>query len=61
VVVRAAYGAAESANVGGVMSQYMLLVHEEEVAPAVQAERENVTPTLVELHAGLHGAITHLA
>jgi len=38
------------------MSQYMLLVYEEEVEPAVQAEREQVTPTLVELHASLRDA-----
>jgi hypothetical protein len=38
------------------MSQYMLLVYEEEVDPAVQAEREKVTPTLLELHAGLREA-----
>jgi hypothetical protein len=38
------------------MSQYMLLVYEEEVDPAVQAEREKVTPALVELHAGLREA-----
>src|SRR3954471_19503874 len=38
------------------MSQYMLLVYEEEVEPAVQAEREQVTPALVELHATLREA-----
>src|SRR3954453_3861194 len=38
------------------MSQYMLLVYEEEVEPAVQAEREQVTPMLVELHASLREA-----
>jgi hypothetical protein len=38
------------------MSQYMLLVYEEEVDPAVQAEREKVTPTLLELHASLREA-----
>ena len=38
------------------MSQYMLLVYEEEVDAAEQAEREQVTPTLVELHAGLREA-----
>ena len=38
------------------MSQYMLLVYEEEVDAAEQAEREQVTPTLVELHAGLRDA-----
>jgi hypothetical protein len=36
------------------MSQYMLLVYEEEVDPAVQAEREKeATPLLVELHRNL--------
>jgi hypothetical protein len=43
-------------NVGGVMSQYMLMVYEEEVDAAVQAEREHVTPLLVELHASLREA-----
>jgi hypothetical protein len=38
------------------MSQYMLLVYEEEVDPAEQAEREQVTPTLVKLHASLREA-----
>ena len=38
------------------MAQYMLLVYLEEVDPAAQAEREQVTPTLVELHAGLREA-----
>ena len=38
------------------MSQYMLLVYEEEVDPAEQAEREKVTPMLLELHAGLREA-----
>ena len=38
------------------MSQYMLLVYEEEVDAAVQAEREKVTPLLVELHASLREA-----
>jgi hypothetical protein len=38
------------------MSQFMLLVYEEEVDPAEQAEREKVTPTLLELHAGLREA-----
>ena len=38
------------------MSQYMLLVYEEEVDPAEQAEREKVTPMLVELHASLREA-----
>src|SRR5918998_6845343 len=43
-------------NVGGVMSQYMLLVYEEELDPAEQAEREKVTPMLLELHASLREA-----
>jgi len=38
------------------MSQYMVLVYEEEVDPAEQAEREGVTPMLVELHASLREA-----
>jgi hypothetical protein len=38
------------------MAQYMLLVYEEEVDPAEQAEREQVTPLLAELHAGLRDA-----
>jgi hypothetical protein len=38
------------------MSQYMLLVYEEELDAAEQAEREKVTPTLLELHASLREA-----
>jgi hypothetical protein len=38
------------------MAQYMMLVYEEEVDPAEQAEREKVTPALVELHASLREA-----
>jgi hypothetical protein len=39
------------------MSQYMLLVYEEEVGPAEQAEREKeATPLLVELHRSLRDA-----
>ena len=38
------------------MPQYMLLVYQEEVAQAEQAEREGVTPMLAELHAGLREA-----
>jgi hypothetical protein len=38
------------------MSQYMLLVYEEEVDPAEQAEREQVTPMLVELNRSLREA-----
>src|SRR5947207_1389093 len=38
------------------MSQYMLLVYEEEVDPAVQAEREAGLPALVELRRGLREA-----
>src|SRR5919107_2778014 len=38
------------------MSRYMLMVYEEEVGAAEQAEREHVTPLLVELHAGLREA-----
>jgi hypothetical protein len=32
------------------MSQYMLMVYEEELEPAEQAERERITPALMELH-----------
>jgi hypothetical protein len=46
----------EEHDPGGAMSQYMLLVYEEEVGPAEQAEREKVTPMLVELHASLREA-----
>jgi hypothetical protein len=38
------------------MSQYMLLVYEEEVDPAVQADREAGLPALVELHRSLREA-----
>jgi hypothetical protein len=38
------------------MSQYMLLVYEKEADAAEQAEREQVTPTLLELHASLREA-----
>jgi hypothetical protein len=38
------------------MSQYMLLVYEEEVDSAEQAEREKVTPMLLELNASLREA-----
>jgi hypothetical protein len=38
------------------MSQYMLMVYEEELDQAGQAEREKVTPMLLELHAGLREA-----
>lgn len=38
------------------MSQYMLLVYEEEVNPAEQAEREHVLPVLLELHDNLREA-----
>jgi hypothetical protein len=38
------------------MSQYMLLVYEEEVDPAVQAERERELPMFVELHRSLREA-----
>jgi hypothetical protein len=38
------------------MSQYMLLVYEEEVDAAEQAERERVTPLLAQLHASLREA-----
>jgi hypothetical protein len=38
------------------MSQYMLLVYEEELEPAGQAEREQTLPLMLELHAGLREA-----
>jgi hypothetical protein len=38
------------------MSQYMLLIYEEEVDPAVQAERERKLPMFVELHRSLREA-----
>jgi hypothetical protein len=38
------------------MSQYMLLVYEEEVEPEVQAERERELPVFVELHRSLREA-----
>jgi hypothetical protein len=38
------------------MSQYMLMVYEEEVDPAVQAEHEKELPMFVELHRSLREA-----
>ena len=38
------------------MSHYMLLVYEEEVDPAVQAERERELPLFVEMHRSLREA-----
>ena len=38
------------------MSQYMMLVYEEEADPAVQAEREQQLPMFVELHRSLREA-----
>jgi len=38
------------------MSQYMLLVYEEEVEPAVQAERERELPVFAEMHRSLREA-----
>ena len=38
------------------MSQYMLLVYHEEVEQEEQDEREQITTTLLELHAGLREA-----
>jgi hypothetical protein len=38
------------------MPEYMLLVYQPELDPAGQAEREQVTPILAELHAGLREA-----
>src|SRR6188472_1507051 len=43
-------------SVGDAMSQYMCLVYEEEVEPAVQAEREQQLPMFVELHRSLREA-----
>jgi len=54
--MRAAHGAAKSAKIGGVLSQYMLLVYEEELEPAEQAVRERELPTLLELHRSLREA-----
>jgi hypothetical protein len=54
--MRAAYDAAKSTNDGGAMSQYMLLVYEEEVDRAEQDEREQVLPLLLELHDSLREA-----
>ena len=38
------------------MSQYLLLVYEEELEPAEQAERERELPLMLELHASLREA-----
>jgi hypothetical protein len=38
------------------MAQYMMLVYEEEVDPAAQAEREQQLPVFVELHRSLREA-----
>ena len=38
------------------MAEYMMLVYEEEVDPAVQAERERELPVFVELHRSLREA-----
>ena len=38
------------------MSQYMLLVYEEEVEPAAQAERDRELPLFLELHRSLRDA-----
>jgi hypothetical protein len=38
------------------MSQYMLLVYDEEVDPALQAERERELPVFVEMHRSLREA-----
>jgi hypothetical protein len=47
---------AQRTNVGGVMSQYLLLVYEPEVDAAEQAEREQTLPLLLELHDSLREA-----
>ena len=38
------------------MAQYMLMVYQDHVDPPVQAEREKVTPTMLELHRSLREA-----
>jgi hypothetical protein len=38
------------------MAQYMMLVYEQEVDPAVQAERERELPMFVEMHRSLREA-----
>jgi hypothetical protein len=55
-VLKAAQRAAKTTNLGGAMSQYMLLVYEEEVDPDVQAERERELPVFVALHRSLREA-----
>jgi hypothetical protein len=55
-VVKAADGAVKTTNVGGAMPQYMLMVYEEELDEAGQAEREKVLPLLVELNRSLREA-----
>src|ERR671914_654976 len=55
-MMRAASGAAKTTKVGGGMAQYMLLVYEEEVDAAVQAERERELPVFVEIHRSLREA-----
>src|ERR671930_306146 len=47
---------AATTNVGGAMAHYMLLVYQEEVDPAEQAEREREMPMFVELHRSLRDA-----
>ena len=44
------------------MSQYMLLIYQEELEPAEQAERERQLPMLVELHRSLReaGLLVHV-
>src|SRR5262249_61677794 len=49
-------GAAKTTNAGGAMAHYMLLVYQEEVDPAEQAEREREMPLFVELHRSLREA-----
>src|ERR687898_2510652 len=49
-------GCGEAPKVGGRMAHYMLLVYEEEVDAAVQAERERELPVFVELHRSLREA-----
>ena len=54
--MKAADGAAKRTNLGVAMPKYMLLVYEEEVDPAAQAEREKQLPLLLELHRSLREA-----
>jgi hypothetical protein len=52
----AAYGAAKTTNVGVAMTQYMMLVYQEEVDAVERAEREAGLPMLLEFHRSLREA-----